>query len=90
VTAVIGMAHSLKLRVVAEGVETLEELEFLRAQKCDEAQGFYFSRPIPPGRFAELLRTGIPEFKDIPSNSLVPESAGVGMLDDWRGIAVVS
>jgi diguanylate cyclase (GGDEF)-like protein/PAS domain S-box-containing protein len=90
VTAVIGMAHSLKLRVVAEGVETLGELEFLRTLKCDEAQGFYFSRPISPGRFAELLRTGIPEFKDIPSNSIVPESGGVGMLDDWRGIAVVS
>jgi diguanylate cyclase (GGDEF)-like protein/PAS domain S-box-containing protein len=90
VTAVIGMAHSLKLRVVAEGVETLEELEFLRAQKCDEAQGFYFSRPIPPGRFAELLRTGIPEFKDIPSNSIIPESGGVGVPGNWRGIAVVS
>ena len=46
VTAVIGMARSLKLRVVAEGVETLEELEFLRAHRCDEAQGFYFSRPL--------------------------------------------
>ncbi len=48
VTAVIGMARSLKLRVVAEGVETLEELEFLQAQHCDEAQGYYFSRPVLP------------------------------------------
>jgi diguanylate cyclase (GGDEF)-like protein/PAS domain S-box-containing protein len=77
VTAVIGMAHSLKLRVVAEGVETLEELEFLRAQHCDEAQGFYFSRPIPPEHFAELLRTGIPEFRNVPSHSIVPEAGGV-------------
>ena len=59
VTAVIGMARSLKLRVVAEGVETLEELAFLRAHECDEAQGYYFSRPVPPQRFAGLLKAGI-------------------------------
>ena len=61
VTAVIGMARSLKLRVIAEGVETLEELAFLRAHQCDEAQGYYFSRPVPPQQFAKLLKTGIPE-----------------------------
>ncbi len=61
VTAVIGMAHSLKLRVVAEGVETREELAFLRAQQCDEAQGCYFSPPVPPERFARLLRAGMAE-----------------------------
>jgi EAL domain-containing protein (putative c-di-GMP-specific phosphodiesterase class I) len=90
VSAVIGMARSLKLRVVAEGVETLEELEFLRAQQCDEAQGFYFSRPIPPERFEELLRAGVPDFKDIPSNSIIPESRAGGRRDDRRGIAIVS
>jgi diguanylate cyclase (GGDEF)-like protein/PAS domain S-box-containing protein len=59
VTAVIGMARSLKLRVVAEGVETLKELEFLQAHQCDEAQGYYFSRPILSEQFAKLLETGI-------------------------------
>jgi EAL domain-containing protein (putative c-di-GMP-specific phosphodiesterase class I) len=59
VTAVIGMARSLKLRVVAEGVETLEQLEFLLTHQCDEAQGSYFSPPVPPQPFATLLRTGI-------------------------------
>ena len=59
VTAVIAMARSLKLRVVAEGVETVGELTFLRAQQCDEAQGYYFSRPVPPQQFAVLLKTGI-------------------------------
>ena len=59
VTAVIGMARSLKLRVVAEGVETAEELAFLQAHQCDEAQGYYFSRPVPPEQFARLLETGI-------------------------------
>jgi len=61
VTAVIGMAQSLKLRVIAEGVETLKELEFLRAHQCDEAQGFYFSRPVLPQQFARLLKAGTPE-----------------------------
>src|SRR6202035_2959458 len=61
VSAVIAMARSLKLRVIAEGVETLEELEFLRAHHCDKAQGYYFSRPALPQKFVELLRTGISE-----------------------------
>jgi len=60
VNAVIGMARSLKLRVVAEGVETPEQLAFLQAHQCDEAQGYYFSRPVPPQQFARLLQTGIP------------------------------
>jgi len=59
VTAVIGMARSLKLRVVAEGVETFEELEFLHAHHCEEAQGYYFGRPMPAGQFAKLLEGGI-------------------------------
>jgi diguanylate cyclase (GGDEF)-like protein/PAS domain S-box-containing protein len=61
VKAVIGMARGLKLQVVAEGVETLEELAFLRAYRCDEAQGYYFSRPVPAEQFAKLLRNGIPQ-----------------------------
>jgi diguanylate cyclase (GGDEF)-like protein/PAS domain S-box-containing protein len=61
VTAVISMARSLKLRVIAEGVETLKELEFLQAHQCDEAQGYYFSRPVAPEQFAHLLETGISE-----------------------------
>jgi EAL domain-containing protein (putative c-di-GMP-specific phosphodiesterase class I) len=61
VTAVINMAHSLKLRVVAEGVETMKELEFLQAHQCDAAQGYYFSRPALPEQFAKLLETGVSE-----------------------------
>jgi diguanylate cyclase (GGDEF)-like protein/PAS domain S-box-containing protein len=59
VTAVLGMARSLKLRVVAEGVETFEQLAFLHARHCEEAQGYYFSRPVPAEQFAKLLETGI-------------------------------
>jgi diguanylate cyclase (GGDEF)-like protein len=60
VSAMISMGRSLNLRVVAEGVETHEELEFLQARQCDEAQGFYFSCPVPSEQFANLLATGIP------------------------------
>jgi EAL domain-containing protein (putative c-di-GMP-specific phosphodiesterase class I) len=59
VAAVISMARSLQLRVVGEGVETVDQLRFLQAQDCDEVQGYYFSRPVPHGEFAELLRSGI-------------------------------
>jgi EAL domain-containing protein (putative c-di-GMP-specific phosphodiesterase class I) len=55
VTAVISMARSLNLRVVAEGVETRAQSTFLRAHECDEAQGYYFSRPVLPQQFAGLL-----------------------------------
>jgi diguanylate cyclase (GGDEF)-like protein/PAS domain S-box-containing protein len=61
VTAVISMGRSLKLRVVAEGVETMDELTFLQAHQCEDAQGYYFSRPVLPERFAQLLKNGIPE-----------------------------
>jgi diguanylate cyclase (GGDEF)-like protein len=62
VTAVISMARSLGLRVVAEGVETLEQLRFLESHRCDEAQGYYFSRPVPAAQFAQLMETGL----DVP------------------------
>ena len=55
VTAVIGLAHGLGLRVVAEGVENEEQLEFLRRHHCDEVQGFYFSKPIPSDDLDEFL-----------------------------------
>ena len=55
VSAIISMGRSLNLRVIAEGVETPEQVAFLQAQQCDEAQGYYFSRPVPPRKFAELL-----------------------------------
>jgi len=59
VTAVISMGRSLKMRVVAEGVETLEQLTFLQANHCEEAQGYYFSRPVPAPQFADLLKSGV-------------------------------
>jgi diguanylate cyclase (GGDEF)-like protein/PAS domain S-box-containing protein len=60
VKAVIGMARGLKLRVIAEGVETAEEVAFLRAYRCEEAQGYFFGRPVPAQQFAMLLKNGMP------------------------------
>jgi diguanylate cyclase (GGDEF)-like protein/PAS domain S-box-containing protein len=55
VSAIISMGRSLNLKVIAEGIETSEELAFLKAQECDEGQGYYFSRPVPAEEFARLL-----------------------------------
>ena len=54
--AIIVMAHSLDLQVVAEGVETCEQLRFLREQGCDEVQGYLISRPVPAAALAALLQ----------------------------------
>ena len=55
VEAIIAMAHSLQLKVVAEGVETKEQYDFLRRLKCDQIQGYYFSKPIPSAEIVKLL-----------------------------------
>jgi EAL domain-containing protein (putative c-di-GMP-specific phosphodiesterase class I) len=56
VESIISMARSLNLEVVAEGVETREQVEFLKKIRCQEAQGYYFSKPLPPEQFSEKLR----------------------------------
>ena len=55
-SAVIAMAHNLKLKVVAEGIETAEQLSFLRRHRCDVGQGYLFDRPIPSARLVDALR----------------------------------
>ena len=49
------MAHCLNLKVIAEGVETTEQMAFLCEQGCDDVQGFLFSQAVPPREFSELL-----------------------------------
>jgi diguanylate cyclase (GGDEF)-like protein/PAS domain S-box-containing protein len=55
-TAIISMAKSLNLRVIAEGVENEEQMSFLRAHQCDEIQGYYFSKPLAVDKVADKLR----------------------------------
>jgi len=56
VRAIVSLAHSLRLKVVAEGVETPAQLDFLKNVGCDEYQGFHFSRPVPATEFERLIR----------------------------------
>ncbi len=58
VAAIVAMAHALKLKVVAEGVETQEHLEFLRNLGCDQIQGYLFSRPLPAAEMGRMLAEG--------------------------------
>jgi EAL domain-containing protein (putative c-di-GMP-specific phosphodiesterase class I) len=58
VKTVIALAHSLRLAVTAEGVETAEQLNFLSELGCDEYQGYYRSRPVPPAELQRLLEQG--------------------------------
>ncbi len=58
IEAIIKMAHALGLKVVAEGVETAQQLALLRQIECDHAQGYYFSRPLPAPEFEALLLSG--------------------------------
>lgn len=55
VSAIISLGKSLKLTVIAEGIETLEQLDFLKAHHCEEGQGYYFSKAVAPDAFAHYL-----------------------------------
>jgi EAL domain-containing protein (putative c-di-GMP-specific phosphodiesterase class I) len=55
VMAIVNLAHNLRLKVVAEGVETENQLKFLRLVRCDEVQGYLFGKPVLPGMFASFL-----------------------------------
>ncbi|VVM58085.1 hypothetical protein PS664_01151 [Pseudomonas fluorescens] len=58
ITAIIGMGKSLELNIIAEGVETAEQLDFLKTLECEEGQGFLFSKAVPAKDFAQLLQVG--------------------------------
>lgn len=77
VDAIVAMAHSLELNVVAEGVETLEQLTFLQQRNCQQVQGYYFARPLDPQQFEAFVVQGL-SIKDIsvstPDRSFDTES----------------
>lgn len=59
VSSIIALAHNLKLNVIAEGVETKNQMDILRAQGCDEMQGYYFCKPLPADQIEALLRQNL-------------------------------
>ena len=77
---IIAMAHNLNLRVIAEGVETEGQLSFLRAQGCDDMQGYYFSRPVPAAEVEQLLREG--RHLSFPKKESAPHEKTLLIVDD--------
>src|SRR3989339_112951 len=81
-TSVIALAHRMRLSVVAEGVETEGQLGYLRQHHCDELQGYLFSKPLPAGEFAELLREG----RNLPVPEASLQARTLLIVDDERPI----
>jgi len=77
--AIIGLAHSLKLKVIAEGVETEDQLNFLSSHACDEIQGYYFAKPVAPAELEAMLRE---DWRLKRSAGGVPSEPSVLLLDD--------
>ncbi|MGA3050106.1 MAG: EAL domain-containing protein [Terracidiphilus sp.] len=84
VSAIISMGRSLKLRVIAEGVESADDLAFLKSQNCDEAQGFYFSRPVSSEQFASLLEHPDSAFGRYKMSTLAKERESRAMRNAGR------
>ncbi|MGK5052530.1 EAL domain-containing protein [Janthinobacterium sp. RB2P8] len=80
VLAIISMAHSMKLEVIAEGVENDAQLAYLRRHGCDEMQGYYFSRPVPQEEFEQMLMKG--KQLQAPQDAGIEEQQTLLIVDD--------
>ncbi|MDN2674018.1 EAL domain-containing protein [Janthinobacterium sp. SUN026] len=80
VLAIISMAHSMKLEVIAEGVENDAQLAYLRRHGCDEMQGYYFSRPVPHEEFEQMLMGG--KLLQAPEDAAGEEQQTLLIVDD--------
>ncbi|MEO8671827.1 MAG: EAL domain-containing protein [Tahibacter sp.] len=80
--AIIAMAHSMDLKVIAEGIETEGQLHYLRAQGCDGMQGNFFSPPVPAGVFESFLRSG----RRLPRAETPANERTVLVVDDEQGM----
>src|ERR1035438_9050159 len=85
VRAIVAMAHGLRIQVVAEGIETAEQLDVLKRERCDAAQGYYIGRPVPAANLSALLRTaeetctiGLERLHEAGTSAVSPAS--------WRAI----
>ena len=73
--AIISLAHSLNLKVIAEGVETREQLEFLQDEHCDQAQGYYIAYPMPAAELLKLFRPAATAAARVSTSGSLPCSA---------------
>ena len=81
VDAILAMALSLKLNVIAEGVETREQLDYLRQRECHQVQGYYFSRPLDPLQFAAFITQGMSaEDVSVSTSDVSPVAAKLDSL----------
>ena len=80
--SIIGLAHRMGMRVIAEGVETEAQLGYLAMQGCDEMQGYYFSRPVPAAEFAQLVKSQ----RTLPERAEAAGQETLLLLDDEPGI----
>ena len=80
VLAIINMAHSMKLQVIAEGVEKDAQLAYLRRHGCDEMQGYYFSRPVPEEEFELMMREG--KYLQAPVDDVLVDQQTLLIVDD--------
>jgi EAL domain-containing protein (putative c-di-GMP-specific phosphodiesterase class I) len=81
VRTIVAMSHHLGIKVIAEGVETVEHLKFLMGRRCDEAQGFFFSRPVAASGFAAMVASihrMFDEQRVIDAMTLEPDGNGRG------------
>ncbi|WP_312679711.1 EAL domain-containing protein [Stutzerimonas nitrititolerans] len=84
VRSMISIGHGLGIKVIAEGVETIEQLSFLHRAGCDEVQGYYYSRPLPPGDCLTFLTHNLKQ--RLPANILAEQQRYLLVVDDEQSI----
>ncbi len=69
--AIIALAKTLRLNITAEGIETQEQLDYLQLRGCHEAQGFYFSRPVPADAIAQMLKKNYAKIMNMNAENFI-------------------